>query len=155
MEVAKLNKELGSVRGEIEMGRKMLELDERISALEGRLAVGSTGADNDESDEDGEGEDDDEEEGLVGTSAAKLTQLASDYVVIDELADDIGRDTPLVRKLEERITRCRNTLLLDLNTALKEVKKAGVSGRTKLLKLMGIYAMLDAQVEAIKALKSS
>ncbi|KAI3318765.1 oligomeric golgi complex component, COG2-domain-containing protein [Xylariaceae sp. AK1471] len=154
VEVARLNKELGSVRGEIEIGRKMLELDERISALEGRLAIGSAGPDSDESDED-EDEDDNDEEGLVGSSALKLTQLAGDYVAVDELADDIGRDTPLVRRMEERMIRCRNTLLLDLNAALKEAKKAGVPGRTKLLKLMGIYAMLDAQVEAVKALKSN
>ncbi|KAF2967691.1 hypothetical protein GQX73_g5878 [Xylaria multiplex] len=139
-----------AVREEIETGRKMLELDDRISALEGRLAIGSTGADSDESDE----EDDDDDEEAVGSSAAKLVQLAGDYVAIDELADDIGRGAPLVRKMEERMMRCRNTLLLDLNAALKETKKAEVPGRAKLLKLMGVYATLDAQVEAVKALKS-
>ncbi|TGJ81570.1 hypothetical protein E0Z10_g7190 [Xylaria hypoxylon] len=152
VEVAKLTKELGTVRGEIETGRKMLELDDRITALEGRLAIGSTGADSGESDEeDDDGDDGDDE--VMGTSAAKLTQLAGDYVAIDELADDIGRDAPLVRKMEERIVRCRNTLLLDLNAALKEARKAGVRGRAKLLKLMGVYTTLDAQFEAVKALK--
>ncbi|RWA08521.1 hypothetical protein EKO27_g6567, partial [Xylaria grammica] len=137
-------------------GRKMLELDDRISALEGRLAVGSAGADSDESDEEEDDEDEEEdEEGAVGSSAAKLTQLAGDYLAIDELADEIGRDVPLVRKLEERMLRCRNTLLLDLNAALKEAKKAGVPGRVKLLKLMSVYATLDAQAEAVKALKGS
>ncbi len=157
LEVAGLTKELGAVRGEMETGRKMLELDDRISALEGRLAIGSMGDDSDESDEDEdeeEGEDDDDGE-AVASSAAKLTQLAGDYVAVDELADDIGRDAPLVRKMEERMLRCRNTLLLDLNAALKEAKRAGAPGRAKLLKLMGIYATLDAQVEAVKALKNS
>jgi len=156
-EVKGLSKELGDVRVHIEIGRKMLELDERIFALEGRLAVGSMGnvGGSGESDEDEETEDEHQPEGLVGSSASKLAQLANDYVLLDELADEIGRETPLVRKLEERMTRCRNTLLLDLSTALKEVKKAGVPGRTKLLKLMGIYSTLDAQVEAVKALKSS
>jgi conserved oligomeric Golgi complex subunit 2 len=156
-EVRGLSKELGDVRAQIEIGRKMLELDERISALEGRLAVGSTGnvggSDN-ESDEDEETEDEDEPEGIVGSSASKLAQLANDYVLLDELADEIGRETPLVRRLEERMIRCRNTLLLDLSTALKAAKKAGVPGRTKLLKLMDIYSTLDAQAEAVKALKS-
>ncbi|KAI0535148.1 oligomeric golgi complex component, COG2-domain-containing protein [Xylaria digitata] len=151
VEVARLTGELGAVRGEIETGRKMLELDDRISALEGRLAIGSTGADSDESDEE-DGDDDDE---AVGSSAAKLMQLAGDYIDIDELANDIGRGAPVVRKMEERMMRCRNTLLLDLNAALKETKKTGVPGRAKLLKLMGVYATLDAQVEAVKALKSS
>ncbi|KAI1091728.1 oligomeric golgi complex component, COG2-domain-containing protein [Rostrohypoxylon terebratum] len=152
-EVADLNKDLTGVRGEIETGRKMLELDERISALEGRLAIGSVGPDSDDSDEDEE-EDDDELEGAVGSSSAKLTQLANEYVTIDELADEIGRETPFVRKTEERLIRCRNTILLDLGNALKEAKQAGIKGQPKLLKLMGIYSLLDAQAEAVKTLKS-
>ncbi|KAI8625568.1 oligomeric golgi complex component, COG2-domain-containing protein [Xylariaceae sp. FL1651] len=154
-EVAGLNKELGSVRGEIETGRKMLELDERLSALEARLAIGSTGPASDNDDDEDEDEDGESPDGMVGSSATKLTQLASEYLVIEELADDVGRDTPFVRRIEERMIRCRNTLLLDLNAALKEAKKAKIPGQTKLLKLMSIYAMMDAQVEAVKALKSS
>lgn len=157
-EVAGLTKELGSVRGEIEAGRKILELDDRISALEERLAIGSTGPQSDESDEEDEDSDDDEDddnEGSSGGNTAKLTQLASDYVTVDTLADDIGRGTPVVRKMEERMIRCRNTLLLDLNAALKEAKKAGIPGRTRLFKLMGVYATLDAQAEAVKALKAN
>ncbi|KAI0883053.1 oligomeric golgi complex component, COG2-domain-containing protein [Annulohypoxylon maeteangense] len=152
-EVADLNKDLVGVRGEVETGRKMLELDERISALEGRLAIGSIGPDSDDSDEDDD-ENEDELDGAVGSSSAKLSQLANEYVTIDELADDIGRDTPFVRKTEERLIRCRNTVLLDLGAALKEAKQAGGKGQAKLLKLMGIYALLDAQAEAVKALKS-
>ncbi|KAI0158017.1 oligomeric golgi complex component, COG2-domain-containing protein [Hypoxylon sp. FL1284] len=150
--VAELNKDLTTVRSDIETGRKMMELDERVSALEARLAIGSTGHDSDESDEDED--DEDELEGAVGSSSAKLAQLADQYVTIDELANDIRRETPFVRKAEERLTRCRNTILLDLGTALKEAKKANVKGRPKLLKLMGIYSLLDAQEDAVKALKS-
>ncbi|KAK7743731.1 hypothetical protein SLS62_010462 [Diatrype stigma] len=167
-DVAAGNQELGAVRGEIETGRKMLELDERVEALEGQLAVGSgggggggtrTGVDNEESDDDEEEDEDDEsateEEGMVGSSSSKLAQLAKDYVVVDELADTVGRDTPFVRKMEERMIRCRNTILLDLGTALKGAKRAGVAGHGKLLKLMGIYGLMDAQAEAIKTLKGS
>lgn len=162
-DVGTLNRELGGVRTEIEVGRKMLELDERVEALEGRLAVGGGGGGkgtaNDESDEDEDDEDDDDdddsgiEEGMVCSSAAKLAQLAKDYVAVDNLADAVGRDSPFVRKMEERMIRCRNTILLDLSTALKEAKKAGVTGQRKLLKLMGIYTLMDAQTEAVKALK--
>ncbi|KAF3056264.1 putative oligomeric golgi complex subunit 2 protein [Daldinia childiae] len=153
-EVASLNRDLSGVRSEVETGRKMLELDERISTLEGRLAVGSAGPDSDDSDDDDE-EDEDELEGAVGSSTAKLAQLANEYIVVDELANDIGRETPFVRKAEEKLTRCRNTILLDLGTALKEAKKAGARGQAKLLKLMSIYSLLDAQLEAVKALKSA
>ncbi|RYP07635.1 hypothetical protein DL764_002372 [Monosporascus ibericus] len=160
-EVAALNGELAGVRREIETGRKMLELGERLEALEARLAVGgaTVGAGGDEeSDEDEEEEDEDEHEhveGMVGSSAPKLARLARDYVAVDELADAIGRDAPFVRKMEERMMRCRNTILLDLGPALKGARKAGAAGQGKLLKLMGIYALMDAQAEAVKTLKSS
>ncbi|KAI0968609.1 oligomeric golgi complex component, COG2-domain-containing protein [Xylaria arbuscula] len=154
VEVSGLTRELGVVRGEIEVGRKIVELEERVAALEGRLAVGSSGDTSDESEEDDDEEDDEEGES-VGSSLGKLTQLAGDYVAVDDLADEIGRDAPLVRKMEERMIRCRNTLLLDLNAALKEARKAGAPARGRLLKLMGIYATLDAQGEAVKALKSN
>ncbi|KAI0376709.1 oligomeric golgi complex component, COG2-domain-containing protein [Hypomontagnella monticulosa] len=152
-EVGGLNRDLSDVRVEIETGRKMLELDERISALEGQLAIGNIGPDSDDSDE--EEDDEDELEGAVGSSSAKLAQLANEYVTIDDLANDIGRETPFVRKMEERLIRCRNTILLDLGTASKEAKKAGIRGQAKLLKLMGIYSLLDAQAEAVKILKSN
>lgn len=159
-DVGSLNRELGGVRTEIEVGRKMLELDERVEALEGRLAVGGgKGVASDESDEEEDDDDDDDddsgiEEGMVCSSAAKLAQLAKDYVAVDNLADAVGRDSPFVRKMEERVIRCRNTILLDLSTALKESKRAGVTGQRKLLKLMGIYTLMDAQTEAVKALKA-
>lgn len=161
-EVAALNRELVGVRTEIEVGRKMLELDERVEALEGRLAVGAgggnggAGVDSDGSDE--EDDEDDEsgvEEGMMGSSAVKLAQLAKDYIAVDELADAVGRETQFVRKMEERMIRCRNTILLDLSTALREAKKAGVAGQGKLLKLMGVYALMDAQAEAVKVLKGN
>ncbi|KAI1660642.1 oligomeric golgi complex component, COG2-domain-containing protein [Daldinia decipiens] len=154
-EVAGLNRDLSGVRSEVETGRKMLELDERISTLEGRLAVGGAGPDSDDSDDDDDEDDEDELDGAVGSSTAKLTQLANEYTVVDELANDIGRETPFVRKAEERLTRCRNTILLDLGTASKEAEKAGARGHAKLLKLMGIYSLLDAQLEAVKALKNA
>ena len=160
-EVAALNRDRAGVAAEIEVGRKMLELDERVEALEDRLAVGSAGAkkkgDGEEEEEESENEDeeDDEEDEVagVGSSAAKLAQLARDYVVVEELADAVGRDAPFVRKMEERMVRCRNTILLDLSTALKEAKKAGAAGQAKLLKLLGIYALMDAQADAVKVLK--
>ncbi|KAL7625914.1 hypothetical protein AAE478_005138 [Parahypoxylon ruwenzoriense] len=154
-EVSGLNRNLAGVRSDIETGRKMLELDERISALQGRLAIGSTGPSSDDDSDENEDDDSDELEGAVGSSSAKLAQLANEYVTVDELANDIGRETQFVRKTEERLTRCRNTILLDLGAALKEVKAAGIRGRAKLLKLMAIYSLMDAQAEAVKTLKSN
>ncbi|KAK4211236.1 oligomeric golgi complex component, COG2-domain-containing protein [Rhypophila decipiens] len=169
VEVGHLNHDLGNVRGAIELGRSMLELDERIGNLEGRLALGSLGkksGEDTQDDDDGWDEDEfdsqdsqDEEEngaGYVGSSPGKLAALAREYVRADKLADSIGREVPFVRKTEERITRCRNTIILDLNTALKEARKSAKSstnGQGRIMKFLAIYRLLDAQGEAVRILK--
>ncbi|ORY72162.1 oligomeric golgi complex component, COG2-domain-containing protein [Pseudomassariella vexata] len=154
-EVGGLNKALTVTRGEIEKGRQMLELGDRIESLEDRLAL--NGADQDSLSEESEDDEADESEGnygMVGSSAAKLKSLAHEYVAIEHLADRIGLDTVLVRKMGERMTRCRDTILLDLNTAIREARKVGDKGKGKVVRLMGVYALLDAQSEAVKALKA-
>ncbi|OIW30183.1 hypothetical protein CONLIGDRAFT_359007 [Coniochaeta ligniaria NRRL 30616] len=163
-EVGRVAGDLGKVRGGIEMGRGMVELDERIGLLEGRLVVQSYGGGKERreegDDEDGwweeedsdEGEEEDTEAGFVGSSPAKLEALARSYLLIEQLADSLGRDLPFVRKMEERIIRCRNTILLDLSTALREARKAGSRGHSRLLRYLAIYAILDADAEAVRVL---
>lgn len=168
-EVGEASRELGRVRAGVEMGRRMLELDERLVLLEGRLAVGSLpnghergGKGNaqehhswDADSESDEDEDDDGEAGgsFVGSSPAKLASLAREYGIVAQLADSIGRDLPYVKKMEERMTRCRNTILLDLGTAIREARKTGASGQARTLQYLAIYRMLGAQKEAVKALQ--
>lgn len=149
-EVGGLNRELAAVRKDVEAGRRMLELNDKLEELESRLAVNGAEADSDESEDE-----DDEDSDTVGASTTKLAGLARDYMAVKDLADTIGRDTPFVKKLGERMAKCRSTILLDLGTALKGAKKAGVVGQGKLLKLMGIYASMDAQLDAVKTLKGS
>lgn len=163
-EVGRVVGELGRVRSGIEMARGMVELDERVSLLEERLVVqsyrGSKETRGDEGDEDAwwdEGDSDEDEEGdveagFVGSGPAKLESLARSYVLIEQLADSLGRDLPFVRKIEERMTRCRNTILLDLSTALREARKAGLRGELRLLRYLTIYAILDADAEAVRVL---
>lgn len=139
-DVQRTGSELRTARAEVEQGRKMLELDERCEVLLGQLEDGRAG---EEDVDDDESQDDYEDERLAG--------LAHEYNAIERLADVIGRDLPYVRKMEERITRCRNTLLLDLSTATKEARKAGDKDRT--VKLLGIYRQLGASAEGVKMLK--
>ncbi|KAK4646011.1 hypothetical protein QC761_206590 [Podospora bellae-mahoneyi] len=172
VEVGGLNQELRDVKGAVEMGRKMLELDERVSGLEKRLAVGGTGQqqqqqkrDGDSSDEENWDDDDEifgsddeqtqDEDGVefVSSRPAKLAALARECVYVDGLAEAIGRDLPFVKKTDERIFRCRNTILLDLSTAVREARKAGVKGQGRVIKLLAIYGALDAQAEAVKVLR--
>jgi len=167
IEVGSLNRELQGVKSAVERGRQMLELDERVTELEARLAVGSTGqakksGDDDDDDDyrdpdDSDGNNDEEEEdegaGFVGSTPAKLAVLAKEYVIVHRLATSLGRTLPFVRKMEERMMRCRNTILLDLSTATKEARKAGLRGHDRLLKYSAIYRTLNAEAEAVKVFK--
>ena len=156
-ETQSLNDELRDVRSTIEQGRKMIELSERVTALEERLSVDSKPrAEKDEDDwdeDDSEDNEEDQDNGLLASSPAKLQTSAREFSQIATLADAIGRDQAFVVKMEERLTRCRNTLLLDLGNALKESKKAGAKGQDRVIKYLGIYRTLDAQAEAIKLLR--
>lgn len=137
--------ELRTVRGEVEQGRRMLELDERMEVLLGKLE-----------ENDREEEEDSEEEGDVdftGRSPAVLAEWAREYVAIDKLANAVGRELPYVRKMEERITRCRNTLLLDLGASMREARKAGEEGKGRMMGLLGVYRLLGAYADGMKALK--
>ncbi|KAF4990365.1 hypothetical protein FGRMN_8500 [Fusarium graminum] len=147
-----LNGELRGVRSAIEKGRKLIELSERLASLEDRLSLDSLPADQDW---DEESEDEDEEDGSYGSSLARLLVSAQECSRITRLLEFLDPDTPFVIKMEERLTRCRNTLLLDLSNALEEAKQAGVQGQDRVLKCLAIYRVLDAQSEAVKALRGS
>lgn len=158
-DVQDLSGELRGVRRDIEMGRRMLELGERLSALEDRLTLGGIGKTSSQDDWFANDSDEEEEEegenfdGLLGSSPSKLMGLTREYVHVETLADMVGRDKPFVAKMEARMISCRNTILLDLGTALKEAKKAGERGRLRLVKYLGIYSSLGAEAEAIQSLK--
>ncbi|KAI9149506.1 oligomeric golgi complex subunit protein [Paramyrothecium foliicola] len=156
-----LNSDLTDVRSAIEQGRRMIELSERLSVLEEKLALDSTPgahADRDwdaDDSEDSEDEADDEAHGMLGSSPTKLLSSARECSHIEALYKTLDQDHPFVVKTEERITRCRNTLLLDLGNALREARKAGSKGQERILKYLGIYRLLDARQEAVKALRGT
>lgn len=162
-ETTVLNDELRSVRGKIEQGRAMLELSDRLATLEERLALGSlprkngetrwdADASSDEDEEDTE-EEEDNAKGLIASSPLQLTESARQCRQITTLIQILDQNHPFVIKQEERLTRCRNTLLLDLGTALKEAKSAGPKGFERVLKYLAIYRVIDAEDEAVKALR--
>lgn len=149
VETERLNRELKDARAGIEKGRTMIEISDRLSELEERLTVDSLPGADDVSDED----DEDEVEGLVGSSPTKVYVSAHQCRRITALIMSMDQDQPFVIKQEERLTRCRNTLLLDLNNALKEAKAAGTEGHDRVMKYLGIYRIIDAEDEAVKALR--
>ena len=159
-ETTALGDELRSVRGKIEMGRVMLEVSDRLGSLEERLALGSLPSkDGDRrweeasSDEEDEEEHEDNANGLIGSPPAQLSESARQCRHITTVMSRLDQNHPFVIKQEERLTRCRNTLLLDLGNALKEAKAAGAKGQDRVLKYLAIYRTIDAQDEAIKVLR--
>lgn len=154
-ESRQLNDDLLDVRGTIGEGRKMLELDDRITILEEKLAVDNLpGGGEEDWDSDSSDEDESESaEGLLGSSPAKLLHLAKLCGNAITLKESLDQNHPFVVKLEERLTRCRNTLLLDLGNALKEARGAGLQGDTRILKYLAIYRLLNAQREAVRSIK--
>lgn len=157
-EAQTLNQELRSVRSSIQRGRKMIELSDRLSALEERLSVDSLPADAERELDADESEDEDDPdahaEGLLGSPPAKLLQSAQECGRVAAFAGTLDPRHPFVVKMEERLTRCRNTLLLDLGNAIKEARGAGSRGHGRVLRYLEIYRVLDAQEDAIETLRS-
>lgn len=154
-DVQKVGSELRGVRREVEVGRQMLELDDRLEALAGRLERNGAedSSDDDEKEEEAGEDGHGDEASFTSRSPALLMELAQELNAIYKLADVVGRDTPYVKKTEERISRCRNTLLLDLASSLREARKTGERGRHRVFKLLGVYRLLGAHAESVRILK--
>ena len=157
-EVEGFLKEKKEVGREIALGRALLEVDARLEELEDRLMVASLGraVNGHEDDAWSESEDEDEEEGLKvegGTSTMKLQRLVVDYDQIEHLSESVGKSHPFIAAQEARMIKVRNTILLDLSTALKQAI-ALKEGRLRIIKILGIYRDLGAGEDAIKILKA-
>ncbi|CAD6449944.1 68d8f1b2-a065-40cd-93f8-eba876ad46a6-CDS [Sclerotinia trifoliorum] len=161
LEVEGLLGEKKNVSKDIALGRKLLEVDSRLEELEDRLMVASLGrSPNGLEDSWSEDEDEDEDEdglaidGLVnGTSTRKLQRLVLDYRNIEHLSTTVGFDHPFIAAQQPRLLRLKNTIILDLNTALKHAMSLKEEGQPRLIKIMGIYHDLGAGDEAVKILR--
>lgn len=161
VEVDGLLSEKKQVSKEIALGRRLLEMDARLEELEDRLMVASLGrapnAIDDDTWSESEDDEDDEDEltpesGVGGTSTKKLQRLVTDYRHVERLSANIGAH-PFLAAQESRVLRIKNTILLDLSTALKQVASVGEGGSPRLIKILSIYRDLGAGEEAVKVLK--
>ncbi|OJD33489.1 conserved oligomeric golgi complex subunit 2 protein [Diplodia corticola] len=158
----------GLVRGRA-VARALLEVERRVGELEAALVVGQQGqgqgtgeggegSSDGEEEEDDDGDDDDEEtdgedEAEGNVSLGRLRRLARQYLGVRQTAGRIGKEHPFLVAQEPRLTKIRNTLLLDLGAELKSAKSAGPQGKNRVLKVMSIYAEMDEGIEAIKVLR--
>ena len=155
-EVDELVRERAAVKEQISMGRQLLEYESQLTELEEKLMVeslqnaASTGYDDNDA-SDSEDISDEEDTSLV--PIAKLRRHAEQYLSITQLERFIGGDHPFLLAQRSRLTRCRNTMLLDLSTALKQTSQSTDHEQRRLLRIIGIYRDLDEEKEAVKIIK--
>ncbi|KAF2646799.1 hypothetical protein P280DRAFT_464965 [Massarina eburnea CBS 473.64] len=162
-EVKKLLGEKERVRRKIVLGRRLVEYDARLKALEELLVIETAGkpalangdldADSEDSEESEEDDDDEEDDGIVGVSIPKLRRHVLQYRIIQELEKGLD-EHPFIAAQAPRMMKVRNTLLLDLSTALQQAKGAGKMGQDRVMKIMKVYADMEEPTEAVKVLKS-
>ena len=159
-EVAELVEERKRVRESVQLGRRLLEIERKIGDLEGRLMLASTSPRGTEVNEEGivvseSDEESDEEPESDGISIVRLQRHMEQYMYIKGLVERTGPDHPFLVKQEERVLRLKQTVLLDLNSALKQAVAGGEAMRGDLLKLLGIYRQMGEASEAMQVLKES
>ena len=159
-EVEELVEERKRIRESVQLGRRLLEIDRKIEDLEGRLMLASTGPREAEVNEDGivvseSEEESDEEPESDGIGIVRLRRHMEQYMYIRSLVERTGPEHPFLVKQEERVLRLKQTVLLDLNSALKQAVAGGEDMRDDLLKLLGLYRKMGEAGEAMQALKES
>ena len=141
------------------VARGCLEVEDRLEELEDRLMVASLGRSVDGGEEDAwsdSEEEDDVGDGLEmkgGTSTKKLQRLVADFRTVEQSSANVGKGHPFLAAQEPRMLKVRNTILLDLSTALKQAVGLKEGGKPRLVKILSIYRDLGAGDEAIKILK--
>ncbi|KAF4556569.1 Hypothetical protein D9617_1g084470 [Elsinoe fawcettii] len=139
-EVGRLVEERRTVRREVALGRRLLEVGERVDELEGRLGVEQVV---------GEEEEDDEEESEDGLG--RLRGNARLYAQLKDLMERIGEHVFLDAQ-GARVKAIRDALLLDLGAALGLARK-DPDGQSTTLKVIGMYRDVGEAAEAIRILK--
>jgi conserved oligomeric Golgi complex subunit 2 len=167
-EFGTLLREKKKAREDVRMGRALLEVAERIDELEGRLMIQDEPKNEDEengfADElDAESEEEsDEVDGetselveLAQVSIRRLRRCVEQYLYIREMVHRIGANHPFLIMQEERILRIRNTLLLDLSTALKQARQASSVSNGPLLKVLQLYDDMNEEADAVIVLRET
>lgn len=143
-------------------GKKLLVIAERLGDLESRLMV-STRAKSDSEDEDdwcpSEVDEESDESQSTDTNEAgvlstrRLRALSRDYSYIRRLISKLDPRHPFLADQEPRIIRVRNTLLLDMGSALKSAMTAGATRNEQTMKILNLYREMDEANEAVQILR--
>ena len=159
-EVEGLVEERKRIRESVQLGRRLLEIERKIGDLEGRLMLASMSPRGTEANEEGmvlseSDEESDDEQESDAMSILRLQRHVEQYMYIKSLVERTGPEHPFLVKQEERVLRLKQTVLLDLNSALKQAVAGGEDVRGDLLKLLGIYRQMGEASEAMQVLRES
>ena len=160
LDVQDLVEKRKQIREEVQLGRQLLRLNERINDLERRLMLASIESPQDHradtNREPSVSEGESEEDGDADTvGLPKLRKHAESLAYIDMLKNKIGGQHPFIVNQEERLSRLRQTVLLDLNNALKSLVVHGVDNGPSLLGLLTIYNRIGEANEAVAVLRKT
>ena len=154
-EVEALVAERTAIHKDIYIGRMLLEIDQRLSDLEGSLLLAPLKSvepgkvtdhiDSSDSEEDNGG--------TQGVSISRLQRHAQQYVYTVRLTNKAGTDHPFVSRQQHRMLKLKNTILMDLSTALKKAKVLPGANAERILKLLELYKDMGEIGEATKILK--
>lgn len=150
-EVAGLVEERRGIRRGIEVGRALVEFDERLRECEEGVAVGGALKEGGLSDS-SESEDEEDETGY-GTGVGRLRRNVVQYRLVKEVVKGL-EEHPFVVAQIPRLGKVRSTLLLDLSTALQQAKRAGTAGSGRVMQILKIYADMEESGEAVRILKT-
>jgi hypothetical protein len=156
VEVGGLIEERRELGAQMRIGKALLEVDARLEELEQGLNIRNLAGEEGQELDSTESEEDSEDESVANAvPVSRLQRRVQQYVSAKRLMSKVGLEHPFIVKQGDRIDAIRETLLLDLSGALKQVKKSGTeSGNTRLLKILNIYRDMGEHSEAITVLKN-
>jgi len=126
------------------MARNLLALAQRLDELSSLLLLDGTDS--------GTGPPGFLEDGEGLTSTKRLQKLVGGWVYIVELLlPRIPANHPFLKAQGPKMKKIKETLLIDLRSALKEAKSKG--DQVKCLDVLALFGDLDAEADAVKALK--
>ncbi|EMC93901.1 hypothetical protein BAUCODRAFT_58775, partial [Baudoinia panamericana UAMH 10762] len=148
-EMGELLREKKGLRKDVMLGRALLGVEEGLTELEGNLGMIADDAVMEE-EEDSE---DDDVDGIVssGNAARKMQRHVEQYVLLTRQIERMGPNHPFLLAQQPRVDAVRKTMLLDLSATLRQAKASKTTD--DILRLVRLYADLDAERESVRVLK--
>jgi hypothetical protein len=170
-EIETLLNEKKKLKQHTAIGKALLDVAERIEELEQRLVISEGqpprqddghGSDEDSDSFFGSEEDESEDEdittdtdtGATIVSLRKLENHIHRFLHIKSIINRIGDQHPFFVSQEGRMSKIKETLLLDLKTALNQAERSGEKQERRVLAVTKLYELIGEEPDAVNALKA-